>query len=421
MQTKMSWLNSFGVRTMRKLVSLAALWAVFVPALAFGQTSVTVLGLRAATAEEGVAAQMTDALRQAAESATSSNLTHTGRENALSQLLIVFDCREPTTACMREIGQSLNSQRLIYGIVEPESGRSDSNYAVTLHFFNVERGVVERDLQEVIPRTMTASQMIEPASQFYSALTGAVVTGELAIRCNVPDARVLVDGEVMGTTSEEPLVLRDLEPGELDVVVEHDDYERYRRTVVIEAGQLFELEATLNEVADDTDDTDDGDDTDVVVAPGGEGPGGEEPGYVEPSGPRSLAWLGWTNIGLAVVFSGLGIWSSASVNAALDDVALEREQWQSDENFCDQAANGIVRHESSDAGEISDICDRAGTMQALQFVFYGLSAVTFGVGLWLVLREHLGARGESADQARRLTVTPVAFQGGGAVSASLTF
>lgn len=404
---------------MRKIASLAAFLAVIGPAIAFGQTSVTVLGLRAATADEGVASQMTDALRQAAEAATSSGLTHTGRENALSQLLIVFDCREPTDDCMREIGDSLNSDRLVYGLVEPESGRSNSNYTLTLHFFNVERGVVERDLQEVFPGNLSAEQMIEPASRFYSALTGRVVQGELAIRCNVPGARVLVGGEALGTTGEEPLVLRDLDPGEIDVVVSHDGYDEYSETVEIEAGQLLELDVTLAEAGGEP-----GDGEPAVVGPGEghEGGGGsEDPVVVEPDGPRSLAWLGWTNIGLAAVFGGLGIWGSLSVNSARDDVADERDQWSTDENFCNAASNGTVRLSSSDPNDIADACDRAGTMQILQFVFYGLSAVTFGVGLWLVLREYLGDSDEEGDQALRLRVEPVALQGGGAVSATLTF
>jgi hypothetical protein len=67
--------------------------------------------------------------------------------------------------------------------------------------------------------------------------------------------------------------------------------------------------------------------------------------------------------------------------------------------------------------EAGDICSTAETLEALQFVFYGLSAVTFGVGLWLVIRE----MGRDDAEARRFDIAPIALRDGGAVSASLRF
>ena len=389
---------------MKRLACLAVLWALLVPTAALGQTTVTVLGLQSASADEAIAANMTDALRLAAEAASSSGLEHTGRENELSQLFIVFDCEEPTPTCMREIGESLGSQRLVYGTVEPESGRSDADYAVNLSYFNVETGEVERDLREVIPRGITPDGMIEPASQFFTALTGTVVPGELAVRCNVSGAHVFIDDEEVGSTTDEPLVLRDLEPGEITLEVQHEDYPTHTQTIEIESGQTREIMVTLREGG--------GDD-------GGGGGGGED------GGRRSLAWLGWTSLGLSVVTFGLGLWGSLDVNAANDDDVIqgERQYWPDDVNICDEAEAGNVGLGSpNDANEIADRCGRAQTFQVLQFVFYGVSAVTFGVGLWLVLREYLGGDDEDEEQSgMRLRVDPVVFDGGGAVAASLTF
>ena len=75
----------------------------------------------------------------------------------------------------------------------------------------------------------------------------------------------------------------------------------------------------------------------------------------------------------------------------------------------------------NNASEIADRCGRAQALQVLQFVFYGLSAVTAGIGLWLVLREYLGRDDEDEQSGLNLRVDPLVLDGGGAVAASLTF
>ena len=77
---------------MRKLTAVFCALVLSLPALAFAETTVTILGLRSATADEQMAARMTTALRGAADMASATGLTHSRRENELSQLLIVFEC-----------------------------------------------------------------------------------------------------------------------------------------------------------------------------------------------------------------------------------------------------------------------------------------------------------------------------------------
>lgn len=394
---------------MKGLTGLVVLGVALFPAVASAEVTVTILGLRSATADEQVAGQVTDALREAAAGAQSSGLSHTGRENQLSQLLVVFDCTDPTTRCMREIGRSLGSQRLVYGLLEPESGRSDSDYAVTLRYFNVESGEIERDLRERIPRAASTREIGERARRFLMAVSGTAIRGALAVTCNVEGAQVLIGDREIGTTTQEPLVIDDLEPGDVAIEIRHDEYATFRRTVTIEAGQTQALDVELGEA--------DGGSTGTADGTGGTGSDWLEP--TPDDGRRSLAWLGWTMIGVGAVFGGLGLWASLRVNSAALDERLQ-ENFNRGTDICDAEplAPGVINPEAYEQSEANDICNPATTFEWLQAVFYPLAATAAVVGIWLVVRE---MRRDREQEARRLNIIPVAFNNGGAVTATLNF
>jgi hypothetical protein len=400
---------------MKRLATCVALWALVVPSMAAGQTTVTVLGLRSAPAEEDVARQMTEALRRAAQAASSPELTYSGRTNDLAQLLVLFDCDGPTPQCLQRIGESLSSNRLVYGLLEPQSGRPDADFQIDLVLFDVETSEDVRTLREVVPRSTNAEGMNALASRFYRALTTRVSQGSLSVRCTVAGAHVFLGDREVGTTGADPLVLRELEPGEVRLRVTHPDFQEFTREVTIAADQLLEVDVAMTQAEEVPPD----DDTDLADT---------EP---EPTGDtndqRSLAWLGWSSLGLGVVLGGLGLWGSLDVYFANTDSVLhtEREHWPSETNVCDQADDGTIRNESGDytAQDVADRCGRARAWQALQFVMYGLGAAAIGVGIWLLVREvqRRDDDGEGEQAALRLTVDPVVLNGGGALSASLSF
>ncbi len=403
---------------MKTFVGVLVFAVVLFPSVALGQT-VTILGLQSATADEQVAATVTEAIRDLASQAGSSELTHTGRENQLSQLLVVFDCEEATPRCMREIGESLESQRLIYGVIEPESGRSDSRYTVTIRFFNVESGEIEREVHEAVPRNVTAESVGDQALAFFNSLVGAAY-GDLSVRCNVAGAVVLLGDREVGRTSNQPLVIHDLDPGEVSLEVSHDEYLSFRRTITIAAGQTQDVMVQLAQSTNDPD-------PDIID------PDPEVPSVSQERG--NLAWLGYTLIGTAVVFGGLGLWSSLNNNSINNSDIFEEQHllyWTDqgpEANFCDLAAQN-QRHPETSADvsteDIVDLCDRGSAHQVLQFIFYGLSVATAAVGIWLLIREiRRQNEAETADDdlvgSLRLTIDPVVFEGGGVMALSLHY
>lgn len=441
---------------MKRLASCAILCSVaLVPALAAGQSTLTVLGLRSAAADEAMAARVTEALRQAAESASSeTGFQHSGRENDLSQLLLAFGCDEPEPRCLRQIGEGLGSDRLIYGRVEGRPGRA--GYSVTLAFFNVQTGAVERTLQEVLPPDMVEGEaLLGPVSRYYAALTGTVVRGELAIRCAVEGAEVRVNGEAVGTTGDEPIVLRDLAPGPATVTVTREGYEPFEETVTVEAGRLAEVEVTLAEGGGGTGVT-------GVGTPGGGGEEGDVFAVPVVPGPRSsrrAGWLagGWTSLGLGVVFAALGLWASLEVYGSVEGdgiISRERDCWPGSGGYTYSADDlgecpgagplGVEqdyvpdlfayleehpseqpRSEDLTRDELFSEYDRVQLMQTLQFVFYGLAVVGAGVGIFLLVseytREPAEAGGDEEASALRLSLTPMVWEGGGALAARLLF
>lgn len=397
---------------MKRLAAALILGTALFPSAAFAEVTVTILGLRSAAADEQMAQDVTEALRRAASTAPHGGITISNRQNQLSQLLVVFDCEDPTPSCMQEIGRSLNSQRLIYGLVEPESGRANSGYALTLRYFNVDSGQVERDLREVIPRNIGDQALADQAGRFLNALAGTARRGELALRSNVEGARVRVGTRDVGTTTRQPLVIRDLEPGEVALEVSREGYEPFRQTVSIEAGQTREVSAELSP---------------LEAQPGGEPtvgggdvtpPGGDEPlPTPTPTRRRNLSWIGYTLIGVAAGFGGLGLWSSLEVNQTRNDADL-RAHFRQGDNICDTSP--LEATGPYDVETAQEMCDDAELFEVLQFVFYGLAAASLGFGIWVAVRETRRSREPDAE-ALRLTIEPVALREGGAVTATLTF
>jgi hypothetical protein len=109
--------------------------------------------------------------------------------------------------------------------------------------------------------------------------------------------------------------------------------------------------------------------------------------------------LGWTGVGVGGALIGAGIYSVLRVNAIEDDekVSKYRQGFSSDVDSCEKAKAGV---NSSVAGaatptEMQDFCSSAGTFQALQFVFFGLGAISAGAGIYLLATEPSAATARS--------------------------
>jgi len=140
------------------------------------------------------------------------------------------------------------------------------------------------------------------------------------------------------------------------------------------------------------------------------------------SGSSLHSTLGWTGIGLGAGLVGAGIFSVLKVNSieGEEKVNRYRQGFRPDVDSCDQAEAGNSSKVMGAAtpAEMQDFCSSAGTFQALEFVFFGLGAISAGVGIYFL------ATDSSASAARSrsyFTVAPPIGRSGGRVEFGFRF
>jgi hypothetical protein len=127
---------------------------------------------------------------------------------------------------------------------------------------------------------------------------------------------------------------------------------------------------------------------------------------------------GWAAVGLGGVLIGAGIYSIVRVQAIDTDerVQLYRQGFHAGDDVCDQARAGV---ESKVAGaatalQMRDFCSSATTFQTLQYVFFGLGAVSAGAGIYLLATDRRAV-------TSRFDVLPSVGRNGGRLDLRMSF
>ena len=146
--------------------------------------------------------------------------------------------------------ESLFKASFIQGLSDGYADRNDDNYITgsELGAFIVEN-VINYSEGAQHPRYGTIKKMNLDKGDFVFASAVQMDrpgSGTLSITCNVPRARVLVDGREIGIT---PIDRKPLDPGKHRIVVEKGGYERYRTTVSVSEGRSVTLQVLLKSAA----------------------------------------------------------------------------------------------------------------------------------------------------------------------------
>ncbi len=397
-----------GRRFMMPLVCLAML-ANAGPALAGDQVT-TVLGLLSGEAESSFAEELSGYLREALDAREA--LGHSGKDQTLEQVAMAFGCLESLDPmCLQEIGEGLETTTLVYGRVEIKGEGEDAAYKATITLFDVVEGKVEKTTAVQIPLDQQGTIYLQEASdRIIATLFGEKQRTTLIVQSNVSGATIKLDGEQVGETGSEPLWLRDLEPGEHELVIEKDGYEAFEKDFEIEEGGRLDIDAPMFKVGEKPPVTG------GVGEGGGVGPVGPAPKKKDKNKVKLIAGIGVGVLGLAMIGTGGGM--TAMVAQANDDLAEARSLTLSGKDVC---ACFDASTPSSDCfgspawptgvsqSSIKDACSKGKAGQAAQFVFYGLGAAAAGVGIYLIIDSVLKSKKEkhSSDDAIELE------QGGG--------
>jgi hypothetical protein len=142
----------------------------------------------------------------------------------------------------------------------------------------------------------------------------------------------------------------------------------------------------------------------------------------ETSGSSLHSTLGWTGIGVGGALIAAGVYSVLRVNSIESEEKVDhyRRGFPPDVDSCERAEAGATSKIAGAAtpSEMKNFCSTAGTFQALQFVFFGLGAISAGAGIYLLATDS----GPSTARSRSyFAITPPIGRSGGRVEVGFRF
>lgn len=387
---------------------------------ALADARVLVLGMRSIEGDDELANALTEQLRTAARTVDGWQVSNTAV--SMAQMGLAHGCDEIDAACLAEIAQGLQVDRVIFGTIRRTSARADHSFAVMLSLFDAQTGEIARQIGETIAQDkVDTTSLAGHAQRMIERLLSQSTGGAIAVQANVADADVHINGQAVGQTRDGALRVEGLQPGQYRIEISKPGYVTHVSTVSVIDGADTSLAAVLVQGAaapsapyvDDTIDPNEG-------KRGGD-----------------YRVLGWTLIGvggaaLAGAFISMAIVSDVNSDPLYEDyrdavargndkVRMENMPQEVVTNVCD-AAEGGSRYGFSDEqfAKVNDLCSKGNTFEVLQWVFLGTAVAAGGVGTYLVLTSDTGPD-ESAAAQGRLQLQPRFAPGRATVTATLRF
>lgn len=212
------------------------------PPAAAPTTAIAVLLLPSGGVDASVADALTELLIAAV--AERGNTTIVGKEEFQAQLgqgdASTAECLESVT-CLGRIGVALGVREVIAGTI----GHHGTTWAFALNRIDLRTGVTEGRVFREVEGDLGAVVHTLPES-VDDLYVETVEPGRLVVRASVEGAEVSLDGVLIGSVVDGEPVRRDLlAPGRHEVVVAARGHQSYTRTIDIEQGTTFALEAEL--------------------------------------------------------------------------------------------------------------------------------------------------------------------------------
>jgi len=347
--------------------------------------SVAVLGLRSPEGDDDVARSMTDALRSVAKSVPQWNVLE--RPVSMSQMMLVNGCDEVDTTCLAAIARGLNVDRLVYGSVKSAGSPSRPNFDVTLNLFDRATNAIKATESQFIENTET-KKLSKQAQSLIARLT-APDAGRLVLNTNVLNAEVLLDGQPVGQTSDQKLVLDSVPSGEHTLEVSAVDHKRYSSAVSVRKGEETTLIVTLERASAADVAAESEVPPEALVSNSSSSTDGKPRG-------GSLSWLGYTLLGVGAASAiawGVSMYI-VEHNYNQDDTYQRYRDAYANQTVdaCDEALDGNPPAGGNGNGDFSlskfqGMCRAGRTWQTLQWVFLGTAVAAVGAGSVVLLTQ----------------------------------
>jgi hypothetical protein len=219
-----------------------------------------------------------------------------------------------------------------------------------------------------------------------------VGTGRVVIEVNVASAEVRLDGAIVGQTQDRRLVLPSVAEGEHSLELSALGHLAYSQQIRVASQQQTDVRVSLEPVPEPVPEP-------TVIA------GSID--EIEESGGGSVAWLGYTLIGVGV--ASLGGWGASMYvvnNTNNNDTfqAYKRAFPQPEDDVCALAeSNNLAMNRATvqQVSEVKDLCSTGRAFNLLQWVFLGAGVVSASVGAIILATDDDGEPELAARQNPR--------------------
>ncbi|MFB6352015.1 MAG: PEGA domain-containing protein [Bradymonadaceae bacterium] len=387
--------------------------------------SIVVFKLEGNAARDQLRDELTSAMREQVQQSNRYQLVN-DNPVLLSDVVVVLGCASASTTCLGKAAEHFGADYLIFGKFEAVGERTRAS----VRLFDPARSRYVRSFGRVLEK------LSPPYQSFRDEVDGLLRTDQqrkrqrerqqekkkvtsLKVTANIEEAKVRLDGEVVGET---PLERRGISPGEYRVEVTREGYQSWRTVIQLDEGTNVNLQATLAEktepsglseasasAAPDEESTEEsasGEESTAEPASDVE-PSDESSADPPPSAQRSKAasWGPWVAIGLGgAAFIGSAI-EFGRMRALQKDLAAGRQR----------AANGETDEFSADTKDCPgpgtkecEIISQGENAELAHKILIGAGGVMTAGGLtWLLFR----MTGDDGDRAARSV--DITFTGNG--------
>jgi hypothetical protein len=333
---------------------------------------ITIVNMQTDSADEQAAA-LSKALRGAVRAMPGWSLGE--GDYSLEVLTGTLKCTDPPdSTCESRIADQIKADRYIWGIVN----KKGAEVIGEMHLWVRGKGTNKIDVRYSANLTEANDEALKKvAAEMLTQLTGGPPKGAVHIKAGDVAGQVFVDGTPIGALSAGEGTFP-LGSGPHKIVVKAPGYSDVEASVVVKPNATAEVPLTL----------------------------------IAAEAPSNIDYKrigGFVGIGAGVAFGVVGLVSSLQVNGIRTDEKWEayRTQYPNESDVCAIARGEatpkttVAQPGAASAAEAADMCDKAGTLEILQVVFYGLAAVSAGVGVYLI-----ATSGTSEAPTTGLTIQP---------------
>ncbi|WP_437295880.1 PEGA domain-containing protein [Sorangium sp. So ce426] len=339
---------------------------------------ITVVVLRTDDAYDQAGA-LTQALRSAIKEAPGWSVRE--EDFSLEVLTLSLQCDDrPDAGCQARIADQIKSDRYIWGMLR----KSDTEVEGELHLWT--RGKPESSVPVKYSANLTEANdepLRKIAAEAIAKLTGGPPSGALRVRTGAAQASVFIDGKPAGNVHN----------GEATFTVAAGPHD-----VRVKSAGFLDSQASVVVLPVAT--------TDVALSQ-------------MPAESTRTNWKrmgGFIGLGAGAVFGSVAVISSVQVASIQSDARYVAYRGLFTENVEDvcalenrRAIQDDFNADAKTARKGIDLCERADTFMALQYVFYPLAVASAGVGAYLLVTSD----GQTSERAGWSVQPSVGLGGGG--------